>query len=161
MGNATQWQLIVFLQRCALRSQDFAIFHREYIGFENPYQIRMLLIRILHPHWIRTQKSVRNLIVTKIKTSEQKNVTTEFLRKSACGYTICRLDFIMRIAVKVLKNQCQDFCAYGNSPDSTKWGITCQESTPYKTARILYDLLSGCSTQMYTPERHSVERCYL
>ena len=41
----------VFLQRCALRSQDFAIFHREYIGFENPYQIRMLLIRILHPHW--------------------------------------------------------------------------------------------------------------
>ena len=68
----------------------------------------------------RTQKSVRNLTVTKIKTSEQKNVTTEFLRKSACGYTICRLDFIMRIAVKVLKNQCQDFCAYGNSPDSTK-----------------------------------------
>ena len=28
-------KVIVFLQRCALRSQDFAIFHREYIGFEN------------------------------------------------------------------------------------------------------------------------------
>ena len=42
---------IVFLQRCAVRSQDFAIFHREYIGFENPYPIRMLVIRILHPHW--------------------------------------------------------------------------------------------------------------
>ena len=27
--------LIVFLQRCALRSQDFAIFHREYEGLSN------------------------------------------------------------------------------------------------------------------------------
>ena len=27
---------IAFLQQCALRSQDFAIYHREYIEFENP-----------------------------------------------------------------------------------------------------------------------------
>ena len=59
----------------ALRSHDFAILHREYIGFENPYQIRLLLIRIyirIGTDSICTQKSVRNLIVTKIKTSEQK-----------------------------------------------------------------------------------------
>ena len=69
----------VFLQRCALRSQDFAIFHREYIGFQNPDQIRMLssgfYIRI-GPDSIRTQcgklKSVRNPIVTKTQTSEQR-----------------------------------------------------------------------------------------
>ena len=30
------------LQRCALRSQDFSIAHREYIEFQNPDQIRML-----------------------------------------------------------------------------------------------------------------------
>ena len=65
----------VFLQRCALRSQDFAIFHREYIGFENPYQSVCsssgFYIRI-GTDSIRTQKSVRNLIVTKTRTSEQK-----------------------------------------------------------------------------------------
>ena len=67
---------------------------------------------------IRTQKSIRNLIVTKIKTSEQKQIVTiEFLRKSTCGCTICRLDYIMRTTVKALKNLCQDSCAYGNSPD--------------------------------------------
>ena len=117
-------RLIVFLQRCALRSQDFAIFHREYIGFENPYQSVCsssgFYIRI-GTDSIRTRNSVRNLIVTKIKTSEQKSIVTiEFLRKSACGCTICRLYFIMRTAVKALKNLCQDSCAYGNSPDSTK-----------------------------------------
>ena len=39
---------MVCLERCAVRSQDFAIFHREYIGFENPYQIRIRIrIRLL------------------------------------------------------------------------------------------------------------------
>ena len=33
---------MVFLQRCALHSQGFPIFHREYIGFESPDQIRTL-----------------------------------------------------------------------------------------------------------------------
>ena len=68
--------ITVFLQRCVLRGQDFAIFHREYIRFESPDEIDRTLssgfyIRI-GPDSIRTQKSVRNLIVTKTKTSEQK-----------------------------------------------------------------------------------------
>ena len=67
--------VIVFLQRCALRSQDFAIFHREYVGFENPYQIRMLPIRILHPHWYGLNsypKVGQESDCHKFKTSEQK-----------------------------------------------------------------------------------------
>ena len=37
---APSWEVQItlrpFLQQCALRSQDFAIFHTEYIEFENP-----------------------------------------------------------------------------------------------------------------------------
>ena len=129
--------LIVCLQRCALRSQDFTILHREYIEFESPDQIRTLssgfYIRIGLDS-IRTQTSVRNLIVTKTKNVRAKincTSTIEFLRKSACGCTLCRPDFIMRTAIKALINLCPDSCAYGNSPDSTKYTII---------GALLYDL---------------------
>ena len=54
---------------------------------------------------VRKFKSVRNLIVTKTKTSEQKKVVTiEILQKSACDSKNYRQDFVMRTAVKSLKN---------------------------------------------------------
>ena len=36
---------IAFLQQCALRSQDFAIYHTEYIEFENPDRCGSALIQ--------------------------------------------------------------------------------------------------------------------
>ena len=94
-------RLIAFLQRWALRSQDFAIFHTEYIGFEIPDQIRMLssgFYILIGPDSIRNQcenfKSVRILIVTKTITSEQKwIVTIEFCKN---------LLVVAQIVVKIL-----------------------------------------------------------
>ena len=101
-----------FLQRCALISQDFAIFYREHIEFQNPFapiSISHLHWSGLSAHWCGNFKSVRNLIVTKTKRqSKNIDVTIEILRKSAYGCTNCHPDFIMRITIKALIKQCPD-----------------------------------------------------
>ena len=74
----------LFLQRCALRNQDFAFFLREYTGFQNPDHLRMLSSGFyihIGQYSVRIGaeifKSIRNLIVTKTKSSKKKVVTIE------------------------------------------------------------------------------------